>query len=137
MLPPPGVGVRAASSPANSASDSSFSFRRESCPMAQNTPNTTVRRAGRGFYRRAEELALGAACALAIAACSTTPVTGRTSFNLFSIQQDKDIGAQSYAETLKTAKLRDQGPEFEMVKRVCGNLASIADDPGFEWEVHL
>jgi predicted Zn-dependent protease len=34
-------------------------------------------------------------------------------------------------------KLRDSGPEYEMVKRVATNLARVADDPGFDWEVHL
>ena len=51
-------------------------------------------------------------------------------------QMNKELGAQAYADVLKTSKLRDHGPEFEMVKRVVTNLTRVADDPGFDWEVH-
>lgn len=90
-------------------------------------------RTGRGFYR------LGLAAMLAIlGACVTTPVTGRKAFNPFPISDDKTIGAQGYAEVLKTSKLADSRPEFAMVKRCVDRLTAVADDPGdFEWEVHL
>lgn len=70
-------------------------------------------------------------------ACSTVPVTGRSAFNIASVDQDKQLGAEAYAEVLKTAKLKDNGPEFQMVKRVVDRLVKVADDPGFQWEVHV
>lgn len=87
----------------------------------------------RGFY------SLGSAVALTfLAACFTTPVTGRTAFNPFPIEDDKRIGADTYQEMLKGAKLADSSPEFAMVKRCVDRLTAVADDPGgFEWEVHL
>ncbi|MBI5431200.1 MAG: M48 family metallopeptidase [Planctomycetes bacterium] len=86
-----------------------------------------------GFY------SLAAATALSfLAACFTTPVTGRTSFNPFSIENDKTLGAQSYAEVMKTSKLADSRPEHAMVQRCVDRLVAVADDPGnFDWEVHL
>ncbi|MCC6406715.1 MAG: M48 family metallopeptidase [Planctomycetes bacterium] len=90
-------------------------------------------RKGSGFY------SLVAATALSfLAACFTTPVTGRKSFNPFPIEDDKSLGAQSYEEVLKTSKLADSRPEYAMVKRCVDRLVAVADDPGnFEWEVHL
>ncbi len=97
-----------------------------------------VRSEGAGFYRRLASGASACALAFALAACVTTPVTGRKAFNPFPISDDKQLGAQSYAEVLKTAKVADQRPEFAMVKRCVDRLTKIADDPGgFEWEVHL
>jgi predicted Zn-dependent protease len=54
-----------------------------------------------------------------------------------SVEDDKAIGEQGYREVLATAKLKDSGPEFEMVKRVVTNLVRVSDDPGFDWEVHV
>jgi len=73
----------------------------------------------------------------AASGCVTTPVTGRKSFNAFSIDDDKAYGEQAYREVLGTAKLKDSGPEFDMVKRCTDRLTAVADDPGFAWEVHL
>ena len=70
-------------------------------------------------------------------ACQTVSITGRQQFNLFSVNQDKDLGSQAYAEVIKSEKLADHGPAFDMVQRVVARLAMVADDPGFEWEVHV
>jgi predicted Zn-dependent protease len=93
---------------------------------------------GAGFYRRPILAAFLGALALAfLPACVTTPVTGRKTINALSIEDDKQMGAQAYAETLKTLKLKDSGPEFALVQRVVNRLVPITDDPGFDWEVHL
>lgn len=91
----------------------------------------------RGFYRAGGALALAF-----LAACFTTPVTGRQSFNPTPVEDDKTIGADTYAEMLKGAKLADSDPkfaaDFALVKRCVARLVAVADDPGgFEWEVHL
>jgi predicted Zn-dependent protease len=104
---------------------------------------------GAGFYRRSiarpagrplfGALAFGALLAGASLApsCTTVPVTGRSALNLMSIDDDKRLGAQAYAEVLKTAKLKDNGPEYAQVKRVTDRLIPVVDDPGFQWEVHV
>jgi len=104
--------------------------------MTHSNLDGRPRRADRGFYRGWLRGALVGSLVLLVTACVTTPVTGRRSFNALSIEQDKELGAQAYADVLKTSKLRDHGPEFEMVKRVVTNLTRVADDPGFDWEVH-
>jgi predicted Zn-dependent protease len=93
-----------------------------------------------GFYRRAlARLApvLLFVAPLAAPACSSVPVTGRSQFNYFSVEEDKQLGAQAYAEVIQQSKLKDSGPEFAMVKEVVDRLKVVADDPGFDWEVHL
>jgi predicted Zn-dependent protease len=81
---------------------------------------------------------LAALLVLALAACTTVPVTGRSQFNMLSPQQDMELGAQAYQETLSKVKLNDSHPQFAMVKRVCERLAQVAEAPtAFQWEVHL
>ena len=104
---------------------------------------------GAGFYRRRIAGPVGRAVfgALALAAvlastaltpaCRTVPVTGRSSLNFASIDEDKQLGAQAYSEVLKTAKLKDGGSEYAQVKRVADRLIPVVDDPGFDWEVHV
>lgn len=75
--------------------------------------------------------------ACSFGSCQTVSVTGRQQFNLFSVQQDKELGAQAYAEVLKTEKLADHGSEYQMVQRVVQRLAKVSDDPGFQWEAHV
>ncbi len=82
-------------------------------------------------------LALALLCASSLSSCGTVPVTGRQQFNMFSVEQDKELGAQAYTEAMKSAKLADSGPEYQMVQRVVQRLAKVADDPGFQWEAHV
>jgi predicted Zn-dependent protease len=71
-------------------------------------------------------------------ACVSVPVTGRSSFNLVPIEEDKELGAQAYDEALQGAPLIESGNQLEMVQRVFTRLVAVADDPGeFEWEVRL
>lgn len=104
------------------------------CPQSRNS----------GFYgslaRHGHRLARGFAFGLLLAAaagCVTTPVTGRRAFNAFSVSEDKAFGETAYKETLAAAKLKDSGPEYDMVKRCTDRLIAVADDPGFDWEVHV
>jgi predicted Zn-dependent protease len=69
--------------------------------------------------------------------CQSTPVTGRSAFNLFSVDQDVGLGRESYAQILAGQTVVSSGPQAEMVERVMSRLIAVADDPGFEWEVTL
>lgn len=93
-------------------------------------------RRGAGFYRRAAAW-LAPLALVTLADCSSVAVTGRKQFNAFSVDQDKQLGAQAYAEVIGQSKLKDSGPEYAQVKRVTDRLIAVADDPGFEWEVHV
>ncbi len=77
------------------------------------------------------------ALVLSTAACHTTPVTGRSSLNLFSAQDDIQLGREAYAQVKRDAKLVTSGPRLEMVERAMTRLTAVADDKGFEWEVCL
>lgn len=98
--------------------------------------------AGAGFYRRIAGLrglglALMALSIFGAPSCQTVAVTGRKQFNMFSVAQDKQLGAEAYAETMKQSKLLDGGAQYDQVKRVLARLIPVVDDPGFEWEFNV
>jgi predicted Zn-dependent protease len=100
------------------------------------------RAAGAGFYRRLGSLPRLAALALAASAalgpsCQSVPVTGRSQFNTFSVEQDKKLGAEAYEEILAQSRVVRSGPEVDLVRRVVSRLAAVSDDPGFEWEANV
>jgi len=72
-----------------------------------------------------------------VAACHTTPVTGRYSLNPFSTQDDVELGREAYSEVLEKGHVVTAGPDRAMVQRVMTRLTAVADDSGFEWEVNL
>ncbi len=97
---------------------------------------------GRGFYRCADALrgwglVLLALLAVGAPSCQTVSVTGRKQFNMFSVEQDKQLGAEAYAEVIKASKLVTSGPQYQQVKRVVERLTPVVDDPGFQWEFHV
>jgi metalloendopeptidase OMA1, mitochondrial len=70
----------------------------------------------------------------------TTPVTGRSAFNLVPVEQDRDLGAQAYTDMLAGAPVADQHPQAAQVRQVVERLVAVAqsDVPvAFDWEVHL
>lgn len=69
--------------------------------------------------------------------CMTTPVTGRTAFNVFSPAEDVKLGTEAYEQILAEEKLVTSGPEKAMVEGVMTRLAAVADDAGYAWEVRL
>lgn len=77
------------------------------------------------------------AALLALAACHTTPVTGRRALNLFSTADDIQLGVQAYGQVLSEAKVVRSGREHDMVARAMQRLVAVADDSGYAWEVNL
>jgi predicted Zn-dependent protease len=69
--------------------------------------------------------------------CQTVAVTGRRQFNMFSLEQDKQLGADAYQQTMGQSKLIKSGPQYAQVKRVVERLIPVVDDPGFEWEFNV
>jgi metalloendopeptidase OMA1, mitochondrial len=101
------------------------------------------RGASAGFYSAARAVparfiaAVLLLTSLVAPSCQTVPVTGRSQLNMFSVEQDKELGAQAYKEVISQSKLADSGPEADLVRRVVARLAAVADDPGFDWEAHV
>ena len=79
---------------------------------------------------------------LALAACQTTPITGKSAFNLFSIEEDCELGSPAYgeftaSETVITTNSGVDGQWKQTVKQVMEDLAAVAEDQGFAYEVKL
>lgn len=101
----------------------------------------TAARAGSGVYpRRARALVALALSLATLQACVSTPVTGRSAFILLPVEQDRELGAQAYADMLAGAPVADQHPQAKQVRQVVDRLVDVAraDVPvPFDWEVHL
>jgi len=109
-------------------------------PSPTASRSAAVYRKARGRRRRPLGAATLAVALCGLASCVTTPFTGRQAFNLLPIEDDKQLGAQAYEETLAGVKLADSRPEAAMVHRVIDRLvpAAQAQIPvQFDWEVHL
>jgi predicted Zn-dependent protease len=88
-------------------------------------------------YPKHRGQALLAPLLLLLAACATTPVTGRQSFNLFDPAEDVALGREAYAQVLEGERLITSGPQLAQVREVMGRLVAVADDVGYEWRVEL
>ena len=82
------------------------------------------------------------ALVLPLAACETTPITGKLAFNMFSVEQDCEMGAEAYSqftaqETVITTNWGENGKWKKTVETVMNDLAAVAEDQGFEYEVKL
>lgn len=71
------------------------------------------------------------------AGCRTVPETGRKQLILISRDQEMQLGAQSYEEILKTAKISDNKAADAILQRVGKRIADVANEPDFEWEFKL
>jgi metalloendopeptidase OMA1, mitochondrial len=69
------------------------------------------------------------------------PITGRTQRVNLTDQQQEQLGAQVYQQTLQESAgvIVASGPEYEMVQRVADRIAAVGagDKPEFEWEFSL
>ena len=79
---------------------------------------------------------------LLVAACQTTPISGKKSFNIFSVQDDCELGTSAYAEftageTLITTNKGNLGTWKKSVENAMNRLASVAEQQGFAYEVKL
>jgi predicted Zn-dependent protease len=90
------------------------------------------------LLRLTSALALG----LLLTACSTTPITGNSAFNMFSAAQDCELGTEAYSQftagaTLVTTSYGNKGKWKTTVEKVMNDLASVAEDQGYAYEVKL
>jgi len=72
--------------------------------------------------------------------CNTVEGSGRSQLNAYSVEEEKQLGAQAYPELLKDAKRLTSGPMYERGMRVAKRVqqAAIERHPSpageFEWE---
>ncbi|MDF1800725.1 MAG: M48 family metallopeptidase [Planctomycetota bacterium] len=79
---------------------------------------------------------------VALAACQTTPITGKYAFNVFSEEEDCQMGTEAYGQftaesTVITTNLGSDGQWKKTVEQVMADLAAVAEDQGFDYEVKL
>ena len=72
-----------------------------------------------------------------VTACETVPYTGRSQLQLMSLEQESELGAQAYQQTLAKAKLSTDAATSEMVTRVGSRIAAVTGHPEYKWEYRL
>ena len=72
-----------------------------------------------------------------VAACETVPYTGRSQLQLMSLEQESQLGAQAFRETLAKGKLSSDAGASEMVSRVGSRIAVVTGHPEYKWEYRL
>jgi predicted Zn-dependent protease len=82
-------------------------------------------------------LAVALVAAGAVTACETVPYTGRSQLQLISPQQESELGAQAYQQTLAKTKLSPDAAVSEMVTRVGRRIAAVTGHPEYKWEYRL
>lgn len=75
-----------------------------------------------------------AALILALASCSTTPVSGKKAFLLTSESEENQQGEEAYREILSKEKEITGTREAKMVEAIGKKIAAVANKPDFKWE---
>ncbi|MBI3328595.1 MAG: M48 family metallopeptidase [Nitrospinae bacterium] len=74
---------------------------------------------------------------LLLAACSTTPITGRKQLMLVGTGQENALGLEAYREVLRKEPITQDPRVTEPVRRIVSRLAAVADRRDFRWEVSV
>ena len=74
---------------------------------------------------------------LVIYACTTTPVSNRSTLILIPKSQEISLGKQSYNQILKKEKTSEDTQLNQIVQRVGQRIISVSDMPTLEWEIKL
>lgn len=71
---------------------------------------------------------------LALAACATAPVTGRSQLLFFPESEEIALGMQAYESVLTEARVSTNPEITALVTRVGKRIAAVADKPDYAWE---
>jgi len=88
-------------------------------------------------FRWRPALAVALVAAGVVTACETVPYTGRSQLQLMSLQQESELGAQAYQQSLAKTKLSSNAAASEMVTRVGSRIAAVTGHPEYKWEYRL
>jgi len=72
-----------------------------------------------------------------LAACATVPYTGRSQLMLMSGEQEMQLGADAYKQTLSKAKVVKDPQVVALVRSVGERIAAVAERPDFKWEFNV
>lgn len=82
-------------------------------------------------------LAVLAGLVTGLSACSKTPVTGRTQFNLIPDKLMLPLGASSYDQMLEGVRKVTGDTSNTTLNRVGKRISKVADKPGYDWQYTL
>lgn len=85
-------------------------------------------------------LALFASVLVAFTGCNTVQETGRTNLVLLSVQEEQQMGAQSYKEILAQSKLstdKNMNARLDAIAKRIVEAVGSAAAPGTAWEWHV
>jgi predicted Zn-dependent protease len=71
---------------------------------------------------------------LAVMACESVPITGRSQVMMLSTSQEKQMGSEAYQEILKKSKISTDPALNEHVTRVGRRIAEATDKTDSQWE---
>lgn len=69
--------------------------------------------------------------------CRTTPITGRRQMLIVPESEEISMGLKAYEETLSAEQRSANQRWAQMVERVGGRIAQVADRPDYQWEFQL
>ena len=71
---------------------------------------------------------------IGFAGCQTVEYTGRSQVNLISDSQEKQLGAEAYADILKKTPISNRADWQAQLQRVGQRIAAAAARPDYQWE---
>lgn len=71
---------------------------------------------------------------LGLAGCSTVPETGRSQMNLYSSEEESQMGLTEFNSMKKEVPISKDSAANAMVQRVGQRIAAVAQLPGAQWE---
>jgi metalloendopeptidase OMA1, mitochondrial len=86
---------------------------------------------------RTQKLFLALTILISFVGCVRTPVTGKNVFILTSESQEAQLGEDAYKQTLAKTRTTSNGKWSEILQRVGGRIAAVAEKPSFKWEFRL
>lgn len=75
-----------------------------------------------------------AAWVLLVSGCSTVPETGRKQLNMFSSQDEMQLGLTEFEKMKKEVPVSKDAQAIAMVQRVGNRIAAVAQLPDAQWE---
>lgn len=74
---------------------------------------------------------------LVILACAKTPVTGKQVLIFTSESQEAELGKKAYDEILVKFRVSSNRAWTDVLNRVAGRIAAVANKPDYQWEFKL
>jgi predicted Zn-dependent protease len=87
--------------------------------------------------RAARNVLAGLSLALAVAACTKAPVTGRSQLILLPESQDADMGLQAYQQIKQEEKISNNAELNQRVQTVGRRIAAVSGHPEWDWQFTL